>query len=90
MVELLVAGLCAGGYACNHAFEAYYQGNLALKQQVRAYRQDFESLVGKWPLYVTPAAGALVGGHSARLKLGREIYLDLQSEEVVLMYKKEF
>lgn len=90
MLELLVASLCLGGYQCNRAFEAYYQSKPQLRQQVRTYKQALELKLGPQLVYTLPALGALIGGHSARLKLGRQVYLDVQTGATLLIYKKEF
>lgn len=90
MLELLVAGLCVGDFACNRAFEAYYQSRPGLRETVREHKAAVKHAVGGPVFAALPALGAIAGGHSVRIRLTHIAYLDLQSKETLIVFKKEF
>lgn len=90
MLELLVAGLCAGGYSCDKAAQAYYQSQPALQHQVKAKSEQAKEYVPEALLYSAPAIAAIVTGNKKTIHVSGPLYLGVSNSETMVLFKRSF
>lgn len=90
MLELLVAGLCVGDYACDKAVHAYYQGKPVLQRKVKEHRKQAERYLPEALLYSAPAVIAVATKNKKSIRLYGPLYLSVGNGETVVLFKRSF
>lgn len=90
MLETLIISLCLGGYQCDTAIKAYYQGSQELKTYVHKHKTAIKSTVPKPLLNVAPLIAASVADQKARVRLNKNLTVQFNNEEAGLTYGFSF
>jgi len=85
ILEALITSLCLGGYACDPALKAYYQGSQELKVLASNAKLKIKSEAPSLA-FMAPIAAAVMTERAVRLRLNRNLYLKYNNEEATLNY----
>ena len=90
LLEFLVVGMCAGGYECSKAPQAYYLSNKDLQQMVKENERKAKSLAGPIVVgYVIPVVMPFITlstGRTARVNLTRHLSVEANTKEGKFMF----
>jgi len=86
MLELLVASLCLGDYACSDAAKGYYASRPALRRFIVDTRHTVRDLVGETTMVVIlPIASAAIK-KQATVRLGRNTTLRVSEDDTTVSF----
>lgn len=89
-LEVLVIGLCLGGYKCSEASKAYYYQRPHIRAAYKQAKHKLEYLVGENVAYAVPIAILLARGRDARIKLSKNFYLQVGHDVVGLQMRFDY
>lgn len=90
-LEALVALTCIGAPSgCDEVAKLYYGHRPGLKRQVKAVRRQVKATLGREIVWAIPVAYAAVSERTTQIRLRKSLILRISTNEVILVWKKEF
>jgi hypothetical protein len=86
ILESVVIGLCLGGYECSKAPQAYYLSNPGLQSWVKTKQEKYKEYFKDTPIPTIAGFGFFALGGKARIKISKNISVEIEKDRTELSY----